>query len=170
MNVDLTDFEKQLNTIDFLSRISIEFGIFTEDAIKSVTVNILNTDETTSQIQMEVGDIMYLTEHGTLTIPARPILDNCMYYISTNLDNELDKIIDGVLTYNWTKDDIMKRLNEFAIKTEIYVKSKMEQIVTTSANLANLLNVEDENKYLYDLRQLKNYIKCKIILSESRRN
>jgi len=119
---------------------------------------------------MEVGDIMYLTEHGTLTIPARPILDNCMYYISTNLDNELDKIIDGVLTYNWTKDDIMKRLNEFAIKTEIYVKSKMEQIVTTSANLANLLNVEDENKYLYDLRQLKNYIKCKIILSESRRN
>ena len=165
----LSNLEKQLNVLDLLSRVSIEFGIFTEDATKSVTVNILNTDDSITETIMDVGDVMYLTEYGTLTIPARPILDNCIYYVSTNFEDELNKIIEGVLNYNWTKDDIIKRLDDFAIKTEIFVKGKMEEIVASNATLSNLLNVEDENKYLYDLKKLKNYIKCKIILTESRR-
>ncbi len=170
MNNFIDDLEKRLNIIEELSQYSIEFGIFTEDGIKTVTVNVLNTDDTISKISMEVGDVMYLTEHGTLTIPARPILDNCIYYISNNLYETLNKIIDEVLEFNLTRDQIIKKLEDFCIKMQIWIQAKMVEIVNSNATLSNLLNISDENKYLYDLRDLKNYIKCKIIFSESRRN
>lgn len=170
MNNLINDFEKKLKIINSLSQYSIEFGIFTEDGIKSVTVNVLNTDDTITKTTMDIGDIMYLTEHGTLTIPARPILDNCMYYISTNLENTLDKIVESIIEFDLSKVEIIKKLEDFCNKMQIYIQAKMVEIVNNNATISNLLNIEDENKYLYDLKDLKNYIKCKIIFSESRRN
>ena len=163
MNDDLISLEHRLDLISRLSKYRIEFGIFAEDISKKVSVDILNADDSITKIDMEIGDIMYFTEHGTMTIPARPILETSLYYIETNLNKTLDTITDGILNFYWSEDEVLKHLEEFATSMQIYLRAKVHEMVNNNATLANILDQKDENKYIYDLKQLKNYIKCKII-------
>ena len=156
------ELKEQLSIINILNDYYIEFGILTEDQYKIVEVNILNTDESITKMPMFVGDVMYLTEYGTLTIPARPILELSLKWVNDELDTIIDEIFTGVLKYNWSSVDIDTRMQRFATEVQIYIQSQMERIIQSNSTLASLLNVEDENKYLYDLNKLKYYIKCRV--------
>lgn len=157
------ELETRFAIIEKLNQYSIEFGILTEDKFKKVQVNVLNTDDTETKIDMDLGDVMYLTEHGTLTIPARPILELTLKWVNNELDKIIDKIIDGVIKFNWTNIEVERVIFDFGKQIELYAQSQAEQIITSNSVLSSLLNMKDENKYLFDLRKLKYYIKCKII-------
>lgn len=158
----LDDLTKQLSIIDELNNYYIEFGILTEDEFKMVEVNVLNTDDTITKIPMSIHDVMYLTEYGTLTIPARPVLQSALVWVNSELDSLIDKICDNVFNYNWTIYDIDSEMEKFAIKVKFHIQYEMESMIRSAANLASLINQKDENKYLFDLNKLKNYIKCRI--------
>ena len=156
------EITKQLSIMNILNSYCIEFGVLTEDEYKTVEVNILNTDESITKLPMFVGDVMYLTEHGTLTIPARPILELSLKWVENELDKIIDEIFTNVLNYNWTLVDINTRMQRFATEIQIYIQSQAERIIQSNSTLSSLLNIKDENKYLYDLNKLKYYIKCRI--------
>lgn len=158
----LDDLTKQLSIIDELNNYYIEFGILTEDEFKMVEVNVLNTDDTITKILMSIHDVMYLTEYGTLTIPARSVLQLALAWVTSELDGLIDKICDNVFNYNWTIYDIDSEMEKFAIKVKFHIQYEMETMIRSAANLASLINQKDENKYLFDLNKLKNYIKCRI--------
>ena len=159
----LKDFKDKISIIEILNTYIIEFGVLTEDEYKPIKVSILNPDDTVTEAELTVGEIMYFTEHSTITIPARPILWKTLMRVKQELDSLVDKIVVGVFQYRWTEYDIYSELNLFAEQIELYAQTELEHTIQTNATLANLLNIKDENKYLCDLKILKRYIHCKII-------
>lgn len=158
----ISEFKKDINTFETLKKYHIEFGVLVEDEFKTVEVNVINTDDTITKVPMFVGDVMYLTEYGTLTIPARPILDQALTWINNELDKIIEDVFVGIFRYNWKEEDIDARMQRFSTEIQTYIQSQMELMIGSNSNLASLINVEDENRYLYDLNKLKYYIKCKI--------
>ncbi|MCI6330178.1 MAG: hypothetical protein MR775_05080 [Erysipelotrichaceae bacterium] len=152
-----------IDKLNILNKFRIEFGIFQEDGTKVVDVDVLNTDETTSTTQMSIADIMYFTETGTMMLPGRHILDKCLIYINDRLDSVLDIIITDILERDISENEIQSKLTEFVIEIEYYVKAVFIATIHNVNNLGTLLNQDDENRYLYDLKKLQKYVKCKLI-------
>ena len=158
----ISEFKKDINTFETLKKYHIEFGVLVEDEFKTVEVNVINTDDTITKVPMFVGDVMYLTEYGTLTIPARPILDRALTWVNNELDKIIEDVFVGIFRYDWKEEDIDARMQRFSTEIQTYIQSQMELMIGSNSNLASLIKVEDENRYLYDLNKLKYYIKCKI--------
>lgn len=157
------DLENKLKIFNSLNNYYFEIGILDEDRYRTVEVNVLNTDDSITKIEMQLEEVLYLTEHGTMTIPPRPILQNTFGYISNKLKAAIDEIFIGVFSKNWTEREIEVRLRDLERQIEAYIQNQASAMVSSNATLANIINVKDENKYLYDLNKLKSYIKCRII-------
>lgn len=160
---ELKELIKQLEIFDVINNYSIEFGLLDGDNYLPVTVTILNTDNSTTETTMSLGEIMYFTELGTMTIPPRPVLKQCILWANEILNKFIDDAFIGVFEENWTKADLENKLISLAPRIEDHIRNQIETIIISNSTLANILNVEDENKYLYDLKKLKNYMRCKII-------
>lgn len=161
-NDNLLSFINQ-DKLQLLEKFEIKFGIFQEDGSKVVEVNVLNTDDTTSTAKMTIADIMYFTEKGTVVLPGRYILEKCLNHVNNQLDIVLDEIVTTIVEKDIEETDIFNRLQAFAISLENYIKSVFISTIHNVNNLGTLLNQKDENKYLYDLRNLQKYVKCKVI-------
>lgn len=159
MNEIINELSNQILTFQSLGDYLLEFGVFEEDSWKRVRVNILNADSTTTIIDMSIGEIMYFTEYGTLTIPAKPILEIILGWVNNQLDLIIDTIFDGVFDKNWTKKDIEEELNIFIIRTNTYIKG----LVKTFDDNNFLSNLLGNNKELYNLIDLSKYINIKLI-------
>ena len=159
MNEIINELSNQILTFQSLGDYLLEFGVFEEDSWKRVRVNILNADSTTTIIDMSIGEIMYFTEYGTLTIPAKPILEIILGWVNNQLDLIIDTIFDGVFNKNWTKKDIEEELNIFIIRANTYIKV----FVKTFDDNNFLSNLLGNNKELYNLIDLSKYINIKLI-------
>lgn len=159
MNEIINELLNQILTFQSLGDYLLEFGVFEEDSWKRVRVNILNADSTTTIIDMSIGEIMYFTEYGTLTIPAKPILEIILGWVNNQLDLIIDTIFDGVFNKNWTKKDIEEELNIFIIRANTYIKG----LVKTFDDNNFLSNLLGNNKELYNLIDLSKYINIKLI-------
>lgn len=159
MNEIINELSNQILTFQSLGDYLLEFGVFEEDSWKRVRVNILNADSTTTIIDMSIGEIMYFTEYGTLTIPAKPILEIILGWVNNQLDLIIDTIFDGVFNKNWTKNDIEEELNIFIIRANTYIKG----FVKTFDDNNFLSNLLGNNKELYNLIDLSKYINIKLI-------
>lgn len=158
----LEEFTKQIAIFETVSKYTIEYGIMPEDGSKMLSVSVLNTDDTLTTTKLSVEDVMYLTEYGTMTIPARFILKKAYQMIDFNLDVFLERVLSGVFQYNWSASMVEIEFNNLAQVLENSLRSSLDIIVGSNATLSKLLKIEDENKYLYDLKQLKQYIKVKV--------
>lgn len=152
---------KQIEVFDTLNNYKIEFGLLNDSHLPA-EVSILNTDDTVTKITMTLGEVMYFTEFGTMTIPPRPILKQCVLWANEVINKFIDEAFIGVFEKGWTKKTIEQKLKKLSIPIEDYIKNQIEIMLISNATLSNILHVKDENKYLYDLRKLKNHIHCKI--------
>lgn len=157
------EINDKLDVISVLNKYEIEFGVLQEDEFIPVKVNVLNPDETTSEVDMTIGDIMYFTEKGTITIPPRPILNDCLLWVNQQINRIIDKIVDGVFNGFWTEDRIDSEMFAFGLQIQDHARMLLENMIRSSTNLSSLLDQTDEKQFLYDLNKLKNHIKCKII-------
>lgn len=159
---EFEEINNKLKLVDLLKNYTIYIGVFNGKEFTELEVNVLNTDDTVTKIPMNITDIIYLTEHGTMTIPARPILERVVLQIQNNLSNVLEKIIDGIFEKDWTENDVRHSFREF----ELFINSQIVAIFNEEINkysyLSNILNIKDENKYLINLHTLKQYITCEI--------
>lgn len=155
-----------VDRLNILNKYSIEFGIFQEDGQKVVEVDVLNTDETTTKVEMTIGEIMYFTEYGTIMIPGKYILEKSLNYINTYIDVVLDDITTKILIDDISDNEIENIFKKFILKFENYVKSLFISYIKSNNIINNILGNNQQQKYVYDLRKLSKYIKCKLIKSE----
>lgn len=157
----LKDLITDLETLGELEKYYIIFGVLEEDKYHDIKINILNPDETISKATMTVGDVMYLTEYGTVVLPGKHILDRTLYYVNYKLDNMLNEILDGVFKNHWDKGELDSKMQEFSIQLQEFVRAKIESEVE-NRGMDALLGIKDSKEYLYNLNKLKQYIHCKI--------
>lgn len=157
----LDDLVKQIEIIDELKNYYIEFGILQEDEYIPIEVNILNTDETISKVEMTVKDIMIFTELGTVMIPGKHILEKVLHLIDYHINNILNEIVSGVFEDDWSKDYLETKLYELEANLQIYIKSIMRSELASSMN--TVLGTKDDNLYYYNFYKLEQYIKCKLV-------
>lgn len=150
-----------LELLDSLSRYYFQFGILTTEGQKTVEVSILNTDDTITKMPMKIADVMYFTEHGTITIPGQYILDKSLLYINRILTDELSKLTDRILEGNSNESEIENTFRRIARNVEDYIKNYMKTTISKNNRLGSIINTDvDSNKYIYDLNDLSKYIKC----------
>lgn len=162
INKLLETLTTQIAQLKALEKYVIEFGIPTDVGTQILEVNIFNTDDTISKMDMFVGDILWLTEYGTMTIPARPVLEKIKLWILRKIPYILDDIVDGIMYENWSNMDIQHKFIEFEFQINSEIKNIFDAVLKSNNTLADLLDVDDENRYLVSFDILKNYISCRI--------
>lgn len=151
----------KLKTFEHLCSYSITYGIMPEDENKSITVTFVTTDGETDAQNISIGDAMYLTETGTLTIPSKHILEAAYPQVKEKYEKFLvdsyDRIIDGTLGQNEIENEVKK----ICLSLEFWLKTFFENSIDSAKYVTNLLQTDDDGtQYLLDYNILKNYIKC----------
>lgn len=150
-----------IELLDFLNSCVIELGILDGQGELAVDVNILNTDNSVTIKKMKIKDVVYFTEYGTLTIPGKFILKRSLYFINQILDNELPIIVDRILEDKITKQEISYNINVICLKITEYVRAQLINYAVDNNKLGVIFNKgQDENHYLYPIKDLAKYIKC----------
>lgn len=157
----IDDIVEKVKLINILKRYYIEFGVLQEDEYIKLNVNILNTDETISKIEMNVKDIVYFIENGTVVIPGKRILQRLLYLVDFRINSILNEIVDNIFNDDWTENYIDGKLQELETHLQIYIRTLIRAEVSGSIN--TLLGIKNENEYYYNFSVLEQFIKCKIV-------
>lgn len=153
-----------IQLLDSLSQYYFKFGIFTSEGQKTVDVDILNTDDTTTKVSMKIADIMFFTENGTISIPGQYILDKSLLYINRLLTEELSPLVDKILTGNSSEGEIENTLRRIALNVENYIRNYMQSVIQNNNRLGSIINEgADSNKYIYNLNELSKYLRCTLL-------
>lgn len=155
--------KESIELIKTSSKVRIEIGVFEPDASKYEKVKILNADDTVTEMEMKVSDIMYFMEYGTLTLPALHILKK----IKTKVQPELKALLNSFLMLGYSDDKKVELLKFFIDKIEhVYIPNTVDEVNVSNNNINRMLKSEDTNKFLFDLNKLKKYIKCEIFFEK----
>jgi hypothetical protein len=151
-----------LDLLESLSNYYIEFGIFTSEGMQTVNIPV-SSEDTDTIMQMKIGDIMYFTEYGTLSLPGTFVLEKSLYQINYLLNESLSDLVDRILEEKiQNESEIDSYFQELCLKIQTLVQNYIRSIIQNNNKLDNLLNVDNtDNKYIYDLDKLSDYIKCK---------
>lgn len=157
----IEELKEKMQTFELLCSYPITYGIMPEDENKSITVSFVTTDGETDEHNISIGSAMYLTEAGTLTIPAKHLLEGAYPQIKEKyvafLTNCFERIMDGSLI----QTEIEQELTKFCLSLEFWLRTFFEQSIDSSKYVSKLLQTdEDGTRYLLDFNILKNYIKC----------
>ena len=151
----------KLELLDYLSKYSIVLGILDSEGQKQVEVNVVNTDNTTSTTQMTIRDIMYLTELGTITIPGKHILEKTLPPAKRIIKETLEVLVAKIMNDDVDEDYITNQINELCLKVQDLVRNYMAAFIGNNNRLGQIIHKDvDENKYLYNLNELKKYVRC----------
>ena len=152
---EIEDFGK---VVDYLKDITITFGNINGNG--SITVNILNTDDTTTTTKIDVDDAIYLTENGTLTIPAKPFMYKIRDYINKELDDLNEEVLDFFFDRNFTTQYVRSRLEVLELKINVQIPIIISNVQRESNSLNSVLNTEQP--VLINMNELSKYVSCKI--------
>lgn len=151
-----------LDLIEEVNKYQFEIGLF-ENENKEEEAKILNTDGTETKIMLPLKEILYLTENGTLTIPKRPILSRCERWTKDFLEIKVFQIIQQILNGSIESEtEIRTYMVTFQLIIEQEIKNIARSIIRENSYLSNVLKIEDENKYIFDLIKLADNLQCKI--------
>ena len=150
-----------LELLNYLSTCSIHYGILDSEGNKVVEVNILNTDNTITTKEMKVADVMYFTEYGTITIPGKYILQKTTTTIKRMIKEKIEEIVRDIFKEEKTPTYIQNQMNQLCLNIQDLIRNNMITYVKNSNKLGQIIHKDvDDNKYLYDLFELRNYIRC----------
>lgn len=148
--------------LKFLSSCSIEYGILDGDGEQKVNVNILNTDNTVTETKMKVKDVMFFTEYGTITIPGRFILEKLAPEVDQIINHDLDQILDDILYKEENRNSIRNKIDRLCLKIQDRIRQRLETYIKETNTLGSIIHPgKDDNKYIYNLLDLRKYIKCR---------
>ena len=153
----------ELKLLGSLSEYYIEYGVFTSEGIKTVKINVEGEDQNTS-IEMKIGDIMFFTEYGTLTIPGTFVLEKSASYIDNLLNDEISDLVDEILNGEVTNEsEIESYFRILCLKLENMIQGFMKSLIQNNSRLSEIVKGDkvDDNKYIYNLEELSKYIKCR---------
>lgn len=158
-------FENLEKKLSYLKKIKISFGIQEEIGDKVEKVKIFNLDGSTTESEMTLSDIMFFTEHGTVTLPAQRVLERICNKIKFDLQTTFPEFVRLMVREDYQEEDIRNwwilyndnKINHFIIPNAI------TEILSSNNYLSGIIGEEEtEQHYTYDLKKLGKYIKSKI--------
>ena len=107
---------------------------------------------------------MFFTEYGTIKLPGYRILEKSLFYINNIFTNDISKLTDKILENLVSEQTLEKELKNIEVKLENLIKNYINSLLNDYLRINKILNVK-EPKYIYifDIKELNKYIKCKII-------
>ena len=114
---------------------------------------------------MTLSDIMFFTEHGTVTLPAQRVLERICNKIKFDLQTTFPEFVRLMVREDYQEEDIRNwwilyndnKINHFIIPNAI------TEILSSNNYLSGIIGEEEtEQHYTYDLKKLGKYIKSKI--------
>ena len=151
-----------IESLKLISQYSIEYGILTENGLKTVEVSILNTDETISKTKMTVKDAMYFTENGTLTLPGLHIFNKVSIFIDQLINNTLDDLLTKILENNISGNYIDIAFKELEFKITEYLQNEYQNTISGMNKLNAILSENKDKVFLFSPIELKKYLTCKV--------
>lgn len=158
---------EELNPLlNILNKFRFEIGIFDSDSNTMETATIFNLDGSTSTVEMSLSDIMYFTEYGTITLPAKRVLERIGQKIKYEFPDEIKFIIEQVLNHDWQDNEIKRELERYNTRINTYIiPLAINEILSSDNTISGILGQEEDTHYVFDLRKLKKFIKSCIFFA-----
>ncbi len=161
----LEELNRKLEAIQKISNLKFEFGIFAEDAGKKVTYRTYDLEGVeVGKAEATLYEVMYLTDKGTIALPAYKLLDTIFLFIKKYIDKYFEEAIDRVMKEKNVDRAIKETFDKFETYINLYlIKEAIDHVISKYTSITRVLNDgEAEMKVIYDLNALKRCIKCKI--------
>lgn len=155
-------FFKQLDSVKILESYKISIGLQTEDEGKFLPVKVVSEDDTTTEIEMSLKDIMYVAELGTATLPATYILEILSGKILEAFTKESEEPIGQLMAGHWNRAEVTQWMLQFETKANQIIADELQKYLNEQNFIAMKQGQEVNSNYYGDLGMLKKYIKCKI--------
>ena len=154
----------ELEVLNLLNKYELQLGIFDSEGSKKININIIDIDNIEKEIKMSVKDIMFFTEYGTIKLPGYRILEKSLFYINNIFTNDISKLTDKILENLVSEQTLEKELKDIEVKLENLIKNYINSLLNDYLKINKILNVkEPKYTYIFDIKELNKYIKCKII-------
>lgn len=160
MNEIFKDIIKQVEILEILNEVVLEFGVL--DNGKYITVAVFYGDGTGTDYKISVDEIAYLAEYGTVSFPGTHILQQLFYEVEKQFEAKLDEITDNVFNGRWDLSEVDRVLNNFEIFINDYISGRLGGYVKEMTYLADKTKQPDLIDFPVDISLLKKYISCKI--------
>lgn len=160
MNEIFKDIIKQVEILEILNEVVLEFGVL--DNGKYITVAVFYGDGTGTDYKISVDEIAYLVEYGTVSFPGTHILQQLFYEVEKQFEAKLDEITDNVFNGRWDLSEVDRVLNNFEIFINDYISGRLGGYVKEMTYLADKTKQPDLIDFPVDISLLKKYISCKI--------
>lgn len=155
---------KELEVLNLLNKYELQLGIFDSEGSKKININIIDIDNIEKEIKMSVKDIMFFTEYGTIKLPGYRILEKSLFYINNIFTNDISKLIDKILENLISLQTLEKELKNIEVKLENLIKNYINSLLNNYLKINKILNFEEPKyTYIFDIKELNKYIKCKIV-------
>lgn len=130
------------------------------------TVKVKNIDGTVTSHEMDVENIIYLIETGTLLTSPIPFMKNIEEAIDEMLEIEIHIIIKGIVEENWQVGRVLAEFNR--INAEINARVIPDAINKTVISINSINNIlgtkSDDYTYIYDITKLRKFIHCVFLM------
>ena len=130
-----------IDKLKLISNYSIEYGILTEDGVKTIEVSILNTDNTINKTKMEVKNAMYFIENGTLMLPGTHFFDNLSITIDNLINNTLDKLLTNIFINDISEMEIDTAFQMLANEITTQLQLGYENSISNINKLNTILGI-----------------------------
>ena len=113
---------------------------------------------------MQIKDVMYFTENGTITLPAQHIFEKVSIGIDQLINNTLSDLINRALENNISEVEIDAAFKNLEFRITNYLQTEYQNKISNINKLNTILYKNTNNQqFLYNPNELKNYLTCKII-------
>lgn len=151
----------------YINKARFSIGIHDDIGDKIEEVTIFNLDGSTTKTELPLADIMYYTEYGTITLPAKKVLRTIARKIKYDFQKTLPELIHHIVHDNYDEEDIRNFLilyNEQKINN-LFIEEAINEILASDNVISGILGEEEDTHYTYDLKKLKKFIKSKVFFS-----
>lgn len=120
----------------------------------------LDGSETPTDLPAE--DVLFLTEYGSITLPARPILTAIINELDQDLTLFLDKVVDEVFEHAEIAATLDTRLIAFCDTFNQKIPSIIDQYQKEVTFMSEHSRFSDQNQYVVPLSVFSGKIICKL--------
>lgn len=158
-----SELERQLNLLKDLEHYKFEIGLLEENFNKLITIQVLNTDDTVSEMKETLHDVMYLIENGSMLIPSKPVISKLSIWFQDKLNITINKIIDYVLSNdNIDNSYINSELIIFTNAINSEIKIQFDILIKEMSYLSQTVENDNEAQLKINFDEIKKNISVKM--------
>lgn len=162
-DISIKDIRK-IAILESLKDATFEIGLFEYGHLKDkVTLYEIDNLDNSYEYEMELDDILYFVERGTLTSPPLHLLEHIKEEIIKDLRTRYLEWIKKGVEQNKTFEYISNILliyNDYI--TNVIIPREIDKIAESQQFINNVLENDKSKIWLYDIKKLKKYLRSRL--------